>query len=200
MHIFEAIQTRRSIKNFDPDHKMPEDSLRVLKDLMRQSPTSFNTQNWRAVIVDDADVKGKIFEAAWNQKQVSDASVIFVMCADIKAWEKNPERYWEDAPDYVSETLVPMIKPFYEGREWQQRDEAIRSIGIASQTLMLSAKAIGYDTCPMIGFDADEVAKIINLPENHIVGMMVAVGKAVRDPITKPGYIDDSEVFFANSF
>ena len=61
------------------------------------------------------------------------------------------------------------MKPFHEGREWLQRDEAQRSIGMAMQTLMLAAKAIGYDSCPMIGFDIDKVAELINLPSDYVV-------------------------------
>lgn len=122
------------------------------------------------------------------------------MCADIKAWDDNPARYWVDAPQQAKDNLVPMIKPFYEGDEQKQRDEAMRSVGIAAQTLMLSATALGYDLCPMIGFDPDAVAKIIDLPENYAIGMIVALGKAAKPAWQKPGYIDDSEVFFEDGF
>ena len=170
MNIFDAIHARRAIKHYDPTVKISDDDLAQLKTLIRQSPTSFNTQNWRFVIADDDAVKQKLCAAAWNQKQVTDASHVFILCADVKAWEKSPERYWDKAPKEVQDIIVPMIKPFYDGRDWQQRDEAMRSIGIAAQTLMLSAKAMGYDTCPMIGFDADAVADIINLPDDHVIG------------------------------
>lgn len=76
--------------------------------------------------------------------------------------------------------------PFHEGREWLQRDEVQRSIGIAMQTLMLVAQDLGYDSCPMIGFDIDKVAELINLPEDHVMGPMVAIGKGIKDPWPKP--------------
>ena len=68
------------------------------------------------------------------------------------------------------------MAPFHDGREWLQRDEAQRSIGMAMQTLMLVAQDMGYQTCPMIGFDSEAVAKLINLPEDHVMGPMVAAG------------------------
>ena len=71
--------------------------------------------------------------------------------------------------------------PFHDGREWLQRDEAQRSIGMAMQTLMLAAQDLGYDSCPMIGFDIDEVAGLIRLPEDHVMGPMVAVGKGIKE-------------------
>ena len=85
--------------------------------------------------------------------------------------------------------LVNWMGPFHEGREWLQRDEAQRSIGMAMQTLMLAAQGLGYQSCPMIGFDIEEVAKLINLPEDHVMGPMVAIGKGTKDAWPKPGQL-----------
>ena len=87
----------------------------------------------------------------------------------LKAWEKEPQRYWINAPQEVADLLVNWMGPFHEGREWLQRDEAQRSIGMAMQTMMLVAQEMGYQSCPMIGFDIDEVAKLINLPDDHAI-------------------------------
>ena len=76
----------------------------------------------------------------------------------------------------------------------------MRSIGIAGQTLMLSAKSMGYDSCPMIGFDPQKVAEIINLPEHHIIGMMLPVGKALKDANVRAGQLDYDEVVFTDGF
>ena len=77
--------------------------------------------------------------------------------------------------------------PFYQGKEELQRDEAMRSCGIAGQTIMLAAKAMGYDSCPMIGFDAEKVAELIRLPEDHAIGFMISVGKGIKAAWPKPG-------------
>ncbi len=100
----------------------------------------------------------------------------------------------------MADLLVNWIEPFHEGREWLQRDEAQRSIGMAMQTRMLAAKAMGYDSCPMIGFDIDKVAERINLPEDHLIGPMVAVGKGSKDPWPKPGQLPLSELLTENTF
>ena len=57
----------------------------------------------------------------------------------------------------------------------------MRSCGIAGQTLMLAAKAMGYDSCPMIGF-------------------MIAVGKAVKPAMPKGGQLALSEVVVQDRF
>ena len=97
-------------------------------------------------------------------------------------------------------SLLPEIKSFYEGKEQLQRDEAIRSAGIIAQTIMLAAKGLGYDSCPMIGFDAAQVASLINLPKDHIIDMMITVGKAVKPAQPKGGYLPQSEIIIENHF
>ncbi len=200
MKISEAVAARRAVKHYDPDHVMPEDDFKALMDLAMQSPTSFNIQNWRFVNVTDKAKRVELRKAAWDQAQVTDASVVLVMCADVKSWEKDPARYWRNAPQEVGELMVSMIGPFYEGREWIQRDEGMRSVGMAAQTLMLSAKEMGYDSCPMIGFDQDAVAEIINLPDDHAIGMMLVIGKQSKAPNPRGGSIEYSEAVIENSF
>ena len=200
METQEAIRTRRAVKHYDPNFEMPAEDEKQLLDLVRQAPTSFNLQNWRFVNVKDKNLRQKVREAAWDQAQITEASLLLILCADVKAWDKAPERYWENAPKEAQDILVPMIKPFYEGKEWQQRDEAMRSVGIAAQTLMLAAKDMGYDSCPMIGFDSEQVGNLINLPEDHVVGMIVTIGKATKPAWPKPGYLPDEEVIITDKF
>ena len=171
-----------------------------LFNLAQQTPSSFNIQHWRIVNARDPELRKALRAAAWDQAQVTDASMLLIICADVKAWEKNPERYWENAPKETQDFLVPMIGTFYEGKEQLQRDEALRSVGFIAQTLMLAAKGMGYDTSPMIGFDAAKVAELINLPPDHVIGMMLAVGKAAKPAQPKGGILPRSAVVVDNRF
>jgi len=201
METFDAIYQRRSIKQYDPEHKLTSEEENKLLKAAIQAPTSFNIQHWRFVILRDPELRQKIRKEFGNdQAQITDASLLILMTADTKAWQKNPERYWKNAPKEINELLLNWMGPFHEGREWLQRDEAQRSIGMAMQTLMLSAKAMGYESCPMIGFDIEKVAELINLPDDHVMGPMVAIGKGTKDPWPKPGQLPLSEVVFENGF
>jgi nitroreductase len=201
MDTIDAIYQRRAIKQYDPQHKLSSEEETNLLEAAIQAPTSFNIQHWRFVIVRDPDLRKKIRSEYGNdQAQMTDASLLIIMTADTKAWQKNPERYWQNAPKEVADLLVNWMGPFHEGREWLQRDEAQRSIGMAMQTIMLAAKAMGYDSCPMIGFDIDKVAELINLPDDHVMGPMVAIGKGTKDPWPKPGQLPLSELVTENKF
>jgi nitroreductase len=200
MDTFDAINARRAVKHFDPKHVMPEEELTKLLEAAIQAPTSFNIQHWRFVVVRDKELRKRIRAAGNDQAQMTDASVLIVMTGDVLAWKKDPKRYWRNAPPEVAELLVGWMGPFHEGREWLQRDEAMRSIGMASQTIMLAAKAMGYDSCPMIGFDLDKVAEMIRLPADHVIGNMIAVGKAIKPVWPKPGQLPLEEVVVTDRF
>lgn len=200
MHTLESIAQRRSVKKFDPNHQMTEQEIKTLMEHTILSPTSFNMQNWRFVVVKDQEIKEKLKAASWGQAQVADASIVVLLCGDLQAWAKEPERYWCNAPTEVQSQIVPMIGNFYQNNEQLQRDEAMRSCGIAGQTLMLAAKAMGYDTCPMIGFNPQQVAEIIKLPEDYVICFMVVVGKALEPARPRPGQLNLAEVMVIDHF
>ena len=201
MNTIEAIYKRRAVKAFDASHSLSADEERKLLEAMIQAPTSFNAQHWRVVILRDSELRAKIRKEFGNdQAQMTDASLLVLFTADVKAWAKSPERYWVNAPDEVAELLVNWMGPFHEGREWLQRDEAQRSIGIAMQTLMLAAQEMGYQSCPMIGFDIEQVAGLINLPEDYVMGAMVAIGKGTKEPWPKPGQLSLEELLVEDTF
>ncbi|MEL7089551.1 MAG: nitroreductase family protein, partial [Planctomycetota bacterium] len=82
MDLFDAIHQRRSIKAFDPDHRMTEAEIEQLLTLAIQSPTSFNIQHWRFVVVTDPELRQQIRAVGNDQAQMTDASILIVMTAD----------------------------------------------------------------------------------------------------------------------
>jgi nitroreductase len=200
MNVIQAIEERRSVKTYDPQHRMTQQEMDQLMSLAMLAPTAFNIQNWRFVIVTDPELRKQIRAVSWNQAQVTDASVLIILTADLKAWEKAPQRYWRNAPQPVQDYLLPAIQNYYAGKDQVQRDEAMRSCGMAATTLMLAAKAMGYDTCPMDGFDFDAVGKLIKLPEDHVIAMYVVVGKKLEDARARGGQLAMNEVVIHNHF
>jgi len=200
MNVSTAIETRRSVKAFDPNHRMSEAEVEKLLALAMLSPTAFNIQNWRFVLLRDPELRKQVRAVAWDQVQITDASLLVVLTADLKSWEKDPARYWKNAPQPVQDYLVPAIGQYYRGREQVQRDEAMRSCGIAAMTLMLAAREMGYDSCPMDGFDFDAVGKLINLPEDHAISMFVVIGKGISEPFPRGGQLPASEVVIRDRF
>ena len=200
MDTFDAIESRRSIKSFDINHKMRTDEIEKILQSAILSPTSYNIQNWRFVTVTNQELKNKLSELSHGQKQVLEASLVVILCADLNSWNKDPERYWKNIPKKPRKILVNSLRNSYHGKPQQQRDEAMRSCGMAAQTIMLAAKSMGYDTCPMKGFDYEEVGKLINLPDDHVIVMMIVIGKASKPASPRGGQLTLSEIVFEDHF
>lgn len=200
MNTKQAIEKRRSVKHYDASHVMAVKEIDEILSLAILSPTAFNIQNWRFVTVTDKELRKQIRQAAWDQSQVTDASLFVILCADMKSWEKQPDRYWVNAPKEVQEFILPAIDNYYRGKDQVQRDEAMRSCGIAAQTLMLAATSMGYDSCPMDGFDFDKVAELINLPADHVIAMFVAIGKGTKEAWPRGGQLGLDKVVISNRF
>jgi nitroreductase len=200
MEIFEIIEKRRAVKHFDTNVAMSEDEFNQLMSAVILSPTSYNIQNWRFVRVTDKALREDIKESAWGQSQVADAAELIILCADLNAWHDRPQRYVANADEATQTMLLSMLESFYTGKEQTQRDEAMRSCGIAAQSMMLTAKAMGYDTCPMIGFDTEKVAEQINLPAGHVIVMMITIGKSAKPAHPRGGQLPLDEVLIKNTF
>lgn len=200
MDTFDAIRTRRAIKKFDSSYKMSAEDVKLLQELAILSPTSYNQQNWRFVYVTDQKVKDKISKAARDQAQPRDGSLVIVLCGNLNAWKEDPLRYWRNNTLEKQELVKNSLARKYENHPENRRDEAMRSCGFAAQTIMLAARQMGLDSCPMVGFEYDELAEVIQLPENHMIVMMVVVGKRAEDAAERGGQLALDEVFFENHF
>lgn len=201
MDILEAVKTRRAIKSFDKKASMSDEDKQKFMDLARLAPSAYNLQHCRFVVVDDNNMKLKMQDIAHGQSQIADAPLVIVMCADLKVWyEDNIAACWPEASQAMKESFFPMIRADYCDNLQMERDEAMRSIGIAAGQMMITARAMGYDTCPMVGFDFDKMAELISLPEDHIIGMVLAVGKRGREPRSKQYRLPQEAVIIKNQF
>ena len=199
MELIDAIRQRRSVKHFDAEHRLTEDELRHLLGHAFLAPSSFNMQNWHVVVVDDQAQQEALCEASWHQAQVKDCSVTFILGGNLKGYEK-VARFTRKAPEKVQEMYAGFVNGLYDGNEQLQRDEAVRSISLLAQNIMLLAKDMGLDSCPMIGYDAAKVAEIVGLPEGCPPLMMITVGKAVKEAQDRMGLFDFEELVSHNSF
>ncbi|MCY1420695.1 Protein DrgA [compost metagenome] len=200
MHIDDAIRSRRAIKGYDTSHSLSREEKDELLQLALFAPTAFNLQHVRLVEVSDPVLRQRIRDVAWDQAQVTEASMLVLVCARLDAWEKDAARVWAEAPQPVQDFMAGAIDTYYRGKPQVQRDEVMRSCGLVAQTLMLAARGKGLDSCPMDGFDFDAVADLIRLPENHAIGLMVAVGKQAIEARPRIGKLAFDEAVIRNRF
>ena len=200
MELRDALRERRSVKHFDADHQMPDSELRTLLRHTMHAPTSFNMQNWHFIAVRDQEVKTALWESSWRQNQVRDASVVIVIAGRMDAIT-DVDRFFRHLPDGPRQDLTDMAKQFYAVENTEiNRDEGCRTAGLAGMALMLMAKDMGYDSCPMIGFDPAGVSKAIGLPDNHPPLLLVTVGKAATPAQPRMGFLNYQDVVSSDRF
>ena len=171
-----VVAGRRSVKGFDPAHVISDEQLSTLFDHVALSPSSFNLQHWRFVVVRDAQRKAALRKLAYGQEQIENASACIVVVGRLLAHE-DADTIMAEAPQSVRESVIPMIHGMYADNAALRRDEAIRSASLAAMTLMLAAYDMGYATGPLIGFDPKGVSEFVGLDADHIPVMLIVLGK-----------------------
>ncbi|HIN85727.1 MAG TPA: nitroreductase family protein [Myxococcales bacterium] len=199
MDVREALEQRRAIKQFDPEQELTDAELRRLLEPVLLTPTSYNLQHYRFVVVRKKELKNLLCEAAFNQLQVRDCSAVVVVTAKLNAHEDAPQIY-DHLPPEITDKLVSMTASFYANAPQLQRDEAMRSGSLASMTLMLVASERGWDTCPMIGYDPAKIAVLLDVPIDHAIVMMICVDKATLAPRERAARYKLSDVACLESF
>ena len=199
MNVSDAIKHRRSISLFDPDHKISDAQVHELVEAANLTPSAFNIQHWRFVHLRDPAVLGEASEATWFQPQVTAASLVLVVCMDLKAWQKSPERYWANAPQNVAEHMLNSIRQSYSDNPQLERDEAMRSASMAAMTLILKAQEMGLESCAM-ACNEQRMAKLVKLPADHAICMVLAFGKPLKEAYPRPGLLAVEDVLVTDSF
>jgi len=183
---FTVARERRSVRQYDPTFKMEESEILDILNVAIEAPSSSNLQPWRFLVIQDQATKEELLPIAYNQQQVVDSSVVIAVLGDKQAY-KNADRIYSDLvkngmmTDEIKDTYVKSINQNY-GDFPAERLSKIAMIdgGLVSMQLMLAAKAKGYDTVPMGGFDTGKFVEAFNVPENLEPVMLIALGKGAK--------------------
>jgi nitroreductase len=181
---------RHSVRYFDPSYSLSEQEIKDLLKLAGSAPSSWNLQHWKFVVINTAEAKERLLPIARNQKQVVDASVTIAVLGDLEA-NRNAEAVYrpivqaglEDTyAGYASyPIMIGQIESAYgHAAPTYRRDEAIRNASLAAMQLMLAAKAKGFDSGPMVGFNADAFVEEFNVPPRYVPILLIAIGKALK--------------------
>ncbi|MFH2002882.1 MAG: nitroreductase family protein [Planctomycetota bacterium] len=180
MDLFEAIKGRRSVHNFIKGKKIPKEDLKKLFSFVTLSPSSWNLQPWKFLVIDDDKKKAAIRELAWNQNIVTDCSALVLVLGDTDPHRNKAAIFdqWQSngiINDKIHEQWTGAVGAVYP-TEYEQHEFAIRNSSFAAMTLMLAGHGMGLVSCPMIGFDKKAVSKLINVKDRWILSFMIALG------------------------
>ena len=173
------LEWRRAVKHFSPG----EVDYEPIYSAMLNAPSSFGLQPYKIFVVHNQDKKKELRGASYNQAQVEESYVLFVLCA-MKDVEKRVDQYISESG---SDTKKEMISGFLEHLpnkdEWAKR-QAYIALGYG----MAAASERMISTCPMEGFDAAAYSKILEIDEGLLPCALLAVGRADPSEKFKPRF------------
>lgn len=140
----------RSHRRWSP-RTVSDDALRRLYELMKWGPTSVNSNPTRLVFVRTEEAKARLYPALMelNVAAVRSAPVTAIVAYDEQYTERLPELF----PAYDA-------KPLFDADPKFRYDTAFRNSSLQGAYLILAARALGLDTCPMSGFDNAKLDEI----------------------------------------
>lgn len=180
MDLFDAIGNRRSVHNFIPGRKIPREDLERLFQYVVQSPSSWNLQPWKFLVIEDEGKRADIRKMAWDQPIVTDCSALVLVLGDTKP-HRNKEMIFDQwrsnkiINDELHGRWMEAVGQVYP-TDYEQHEFAIRNSSFAAMTLMLSAHGMGLVSCPMIGFDKKRLSQYIGVSDGWILSFMIALG------------------------
>ncbi|CAH1224820.1 Putative NAD(P)H nitroreductase MhqN [Paenibacillus plantiphilus] len=188
------VKARRSANKFIPGVEITERYLDEIFNLVKFAPSAFNLQHAQYIVVQDPEIKERVYEAAGKQYKVQTSSAVIIVLGNKEAY-KDAARINEgllhlgvmNQQEY--DGTVGYVHSFYEERgETFMTEEAIRNASLSAMQFMLIAKDKGWDTCPMIGFDPEALRKALNIPRTHVPAMMITIGKEDTSSVRTRGY------------
>lgn len=185
----EIVLGRRSVKAYDPEVKISREEMTEILAEASRAPSSINLQPWRFLVIDSAEGKEKLAPLArFNQTQVLTSSAVIAVFYDANNIEHMDEIFGKAVelgymPKDIADMQLQKVKPYYANMAASDlRDVNLIDSGLVSMQLMLVARAHGYDTNPIGGYEKDQIAEAFGLDKDRFQPvMLISMGKSAKE-------------------
>jgi len=181
MEAIDIIKNRRSVNHFDPSRKLDDETIKKIIDLAVNAPSAYNLQPWRIIVVKSDEEKEKFWNLAYKQPKIKDAAANLIIVGNKHGWDKdNP--VWQELLQTVGgktevvENAQKNITNNYGSTDERQTAFAYLNAGLLAMSIMHSAQAMGIDSHPMNGYDAEGLSKEFGLTEHEVPVMNICIG------------------------
>jgi len=199
------IAERRSTPKFD-SRPIPDEDLKKIVIAGLESPSGYNLQPWRFVVVREAELRKQLRAASHDQPKIEQAPVVIVAMGDSEGWREGDldemirigAELGFTHPSKSGEMRNTIYKYFSEHENmpmWLNRQ-----VMIALTTMMLQAEALGYDTALMEGFEEAKVREVIGAPSRMEVVCLLAIGRRQGDDKRYGGRFPQDKLMFGERF
>ena len=179
-----VIRERRSVRKYDPNFKISQDEILDILKEASLAPSSSNLQPWKFLVIQDEETKKDLRLIANNQEQVETSSAVIAVLGDREMY-RNGEKVYRSSFEagYMDETtmnrMIENTNKLYPAAPVGMRENiASFDAGLISMQIMLIARARGYDTVPMGGFNKQQFIEKFNIDERYMPVLLLPIGKA----------------------
>lgn len=198
-NFMDAMEFRHACKIFDDTKKVSDEDLNYILEVGRKSPSSFGMEPWKFLVITNEELKAKIRPFCWDQPQITTCSHLIIVLAAIDSVkvESGLVRTKLGRKGFPDEKLE-----FYVGiygshlKDVLSSDDNIyswtaRQTYIALGNMMTAAAVKGIDTCPVEGFEKENVENVLGLDTSkYQVSVVLPIGyrlnpqsEMVREPL-----------------
>lgn len=193
MQLIANLTWRYATKKFDACKKISDEQLSCLKEAIRLSASSYGLQLYKVLIVSDPEIKKQIQPFCWQQSQIVDCSHLFIFCSYKNYHDNYVDDYIElvTAEQELEHAKLEGYGTFIKGKvsEKEPTEQAAwleRQPYLAVSNLIMACAEQRIDTCPMEGFNADDINSFFHLDRKNLNAVvMVAVGYRSEDDKTQ---------------
>ncbi|WP_214708041.1 MULTISPECIES: nitroreductase family protein [unclassified Exiguobacterium] len=180
---------RKSIRVYDENVKISQLEMLQMIEEATTAPSSVNMQPWRFVVVESPEAKEALKPLIrFNVRQNDTSAAMVLIFGDMECYELGEEIYDQAVaegkmPQEVRDQQLGAILPYYKNLSKQEMNDIVKiDSSLAAMQFMLVARAHGYDTNPIGGFEKDQLAEAFGLDKNRYVPVMIlSVGKAAEE-------------------
>lgn len=182
MNFLEKMKTRYAVKKYNPQGKISDEKIQMLKEILHLSPSSINSQPWNFIFVSNSEIKEQLAEASYfNKEKVLESSQLVVFQAI-----KNPEDFEKQIEENLPEGLVEYYRTFVK----PQGEAAIKSwfahqVYLSLGVFLSACADLGIDSTPMEGIEADKYDSILN-NEKYETLFAVVIGQKSEEDKNQP--------------
>ncbi|KZB90366.1 NAD(P)H nitroreductase [Bacillus sp. VT 712] len=183
------LKERRSIKRYDPTVKISREEMEEILTVATTAPSSVNMQPWRFLVIESDEAKAQLAELAkFNSTQVETSAAVIAVFGDVQNVEYFDEIYDKAVevgymPQDVKDNIKQAFSSYFEAiSNEDMKDVVLIDGGLVSMQIMLAARAYGYDTNPIGGYEKEKVTEVFGMDkERHVPVMLISIGKAVDE-------------------
>ncbi|WP_295221102.1 nitroreductase family protein [uncultured Chryseobacterium sp.] len=159
MSFLEKMKSRYTVKKYNPNGTLSEETVQQLKDILQLSPSSINSQPWNFIFVDESsENREKLADASyWNKDKIDNSNLLIVFQV-----LKNPEDFEKQIEAYLPEGSVNYYKNFVKSKgEMFIKSWMAHQVYLSLGVLLSACAEMGLDSTPMEGIENDKYDEII---------------------------------------